>query len=585
MVIGAACVGYLYWQFAPTEPAALQAFINANVLTVNSSNQRAEAVLIEGDTIAAIGTTKEITALIQAHPARDSVVVTDLAGRTLMPGIVDAHSHFPGSGVYEFAADLNSPPIGDLRSIGDVQARLRSLVAGKADGEWVFGLGYDDSLLSEARHPMRQELDAVSTRHPIFILHVSGHLGVANSAALRALGLEKSGARPSEKAAANADYLKNRNGQLTGVILESAVLPLLQRATDFSLTETYQVVQRAAKEYAQQGVTSVQNGAADKRNAQGLEWASRLGLVQQRVVIWPTHGALNAEEAKQLKLKVTGKFQVGAIKLVADGSIQGYTGYLSKPYHVQPKHFGPAEEQVIRDGNAVITQRYRGKPVLSRDQLTTLVSDYFEQGQQLAIHGNGDASIDDILYAVELALQNHPFEDHRTVLVHAQMAREDQLKKMLKLGVTPSFFSAHTFYWGDRHRAIFIGADRANAISPARTAERLGLPFSIHLDTPVVPMKPMRLLWSAVNRETSSGRVLGRRERLSRDQAIRAITIDAAYQVFKDKKLGSVEVGKLADLVVLSADPSDQSTDLLSVKVLRTYVGGVPIYTHAEAKN
>lgn len=550
-----------YLTLAPSQPPKLQAFINANALTVNSDNERAEAVLVERDKIIAVGTTKEVSALIQAHTDRHDVIVHDLLGKTVMPGIIDAHSHFPGSGVAEFAADLNAPPIGDVKSIDQMLGRLRALDQVTEEGEWLFGLGYDDTQMQDRRHPLRQELDAISTSRPIFILHVSGHMGVANSTAFDELGIHADAIAPD-----GGRYQKNKIGQFTGLILETAVFPFLTAATDFSIDDVYKVIQSAALEYASQGVTTAQNGAADKRYILGLKWASKLGLVPQRVIVWPVHNAMNDTQLSELRDESTDRFAVGATKLIADGSIQGYTGYLAKPYHVPPKNF---------EGD------YYGEPVIPRDDLVTLVTNYFALGQQLAIHGNGDASIDDVIYAVEKALEIHPNADPRVILIHAQMARQDQLEKMKALGITPSFFSAHTYYWGDRHRAIFIGPERANAISPARSALQQGLRFSIHLDSPVVPMQPMRLLWSAVTRESSSGRVMGRRERLSRDEAIRAVTIDAAYQVFKEPYLGSLEVGKFADMIVLDSDPSARDTSLLDTKVLRTYVGGLEIFRHA----
>ena len=585
VVLVAICLVVLYVRLLRPEPPALQAFINANVLTMNGANDKAQAVLVERGNIIAVGSTPEISARVQTHHSRDDVVVHDLLGKTLMPGIIDAHSHFPGSGVTELAADLNAPPIGEIKSIEQMIGLLRKFDQEMEKGEWLFGLGYDDTQMLEGRHPMRQELDAVSTDRPIFILHISGHMGVANTKAFELLDVpiihrntslskasdigdvdnvhaEQASAQTSHSAE-KGEHVRNRSGQLTGLILESAVFPFLAAATDFSVPEIYQVVKAASEEYAAQGVTTVQNGAADKRYIVGLNWAVKLGLIPQRVVVWPMQDAMEEGALKALREQNRPLFEVGATKLIADGSIQGYTAYLSKPYHVAPKGV---------DGD------YYGKPLISRESLHDSVLQYFSTEQQVAIHANGDASIDDVLFAVEQGVNAYPDYDHRTILIHAQMARPDQLEKMKSLGISPSFFSAHTYYWGDRHRRIFMGRDRANAMSPAQTASQLGLRFSIHLDTPVVPMQPMRLLWSAVHRKSSNGKVIGLRERLSRTQALRAITIDAAYQIFKEEQLGSIEIGKLADLVVLSKDPTQEQTDLLSVQVLSTYVGGLSVY-------
>ncbi len=174
--------------------------------------------------------------------------------------------------------------------------------------------------------------------------------------------------------------------------------------------------------------------------------------------------------------------------------------------------------------------------------------------------------------------QKSPRDDARHIIIHAQMARDDQLVRMRELGVIPSFFSLHTFYWGDRHRRIFMGPERAARISPAASALREGVRFTIHADSPVVPMEPLRLVWSAVNRKTRSGFTLGPGERISVTQALRAVTIDAAYQHFQDQDRGSLESGKLADLVILSRNPLDDPEHIDEIEVLETIVGGRTVY-------
>jgi predicted amidohydrolase YtcJ len=288
-------------------------------------------------------------------------------------------------------------------------------------------------------------------------------------------------------------------------------------------------------------------------------------VVPQRVVFFPVYDAwgeslLNGDyEADSHRSE---RLIPAAVKIIADGSIQGFTGYLGKPYHTPFK------------GDAA----YRGYPAVPRDDLFEQVAALHGAGHQLAIHGNGDAAIDDILDAFEAAQQANPVADPRLILIHAQMARRDQLERMKKLGVTPSFFSAHTWYWGDRHRDIFIGPERAALISPARWAREAGLRYSVHLDTPVVPMEPLQAVWSTVQRRTYGGDVLGPEQRVSVMEALRAVTIDAAWQVFEEDRIGSLEPGKLADLVILSANPLAHPEDMRELQVQRTLVGGVTIY-------
>jgi hypothetical protein len=194
------------------------------------------------------------------------------------------------------------------------------------------------------------------------------------------------------------------------------------------------------------------------------------------------------------------------------------------------------------------------------------------------VHGNGDAAIDDILDAFEAAQAAHPRDDARPIVIHAQMARDDQLDRMRALGAIPSFFSLHTFYWGDRHRDLFMGPERAARMSPARSAADRGLRFTIHADAPVVPMEPLRLVWSAVQRRSRSGATIGAAERIDVMRALRAVTIDAAYQHYAEGLLGSLEVGKLADLVILDRSPLDDPERIDAIQVVETVLGGRSAY-------
>ncbi len=516
-------------------PPAHQVFINGDVLTMDAQNRIAEAVSVRGELIEAVGSTDEIMRLVD-----DSTEVVDLRGRTLMPGFVDAHGHFPGSGQGVVSADLTSPPVGDKLKMADVLEALRQEAARRDPGEYVTGFGYDDTLLAERRHPTRAELDAVSTEHPVVATHVSGHMLVANSMALELAGI--SAATPDPV----GGVIGRRPGSMepNGLLEETARLEIMLNTQSLGLGEVYGMVKHAVREYAQVGVTTAQSGGTTPMMAAGLNWMSRLGIVPQRLVLF----AFDSEFGEMLE---KGEFDpadyssertiMGAIKLLADGSIQGYTGYLSHPYHV-PYHGDPD---------------YRGYPAIPREELFTRVERLHRAGYQLAIHGNGDESIEDIIDAFEAAQQAHPVEDPRMILIHAQMAREDQVARMKALGITPSFFSAHTYYWGDRHRDICMGPERAANMSPARWAQEHGLVFSSHLDTPVVPMQPLQAVWSQVYRLSSGGEVIGPEQRIDVMSALRAVTIDAAWQVFQEDNRGSLEPGKLADMIVLSGNPLD----------------------------
>ncbi len=539
------------------QPPEHQVFINGEVLTMDAQNRVVEAVAVRGDRIEAVGSTDEIMALVEDHTE-----VNDLRGRTLMPGFVDAHGHFPGSGMSVVSADLTSPPVGGKLRMADVLEALRERAAVTEPGEMVSGFGYDDTLLEEKRHPTREELDSVSTEHPVVATHVSGHMLVANSRALALVGITAETEDPVGGVIARHPGSREPNGLLE----ETARLELMMYMQDMGLREVYAMIKAASIEYAQVGVTTAQSGGTSPALARGLVWFSKLGVIPLRVVMF----AFDTEFADALdrdefdpQAYSTDRVTMQTVKLVADGSIQGYTGYLSHPYHV-PRDPHDAE--------------YRGYPAIPRDELFKRVEKLHMAGFQLAIHGNGDESIEDILDAFEAAQRAHPVEDPRMILIHSQMAREDQVARMKALGVTPSFFSAHTFYWGDRHRDIFMGPQRAAAMSPARWAQEQDLRFSSHMDTPVTPMLPLQAVWSQVHRLSSGGDVIGPAQRIDVMSALRAVTIDAAWQVFQDDRIGSLEPGKLADIIVLSGSPLTETLAMRELKVERTLVGGATIF-------
>lgn len=548
-------LGYV-WQLLSSEPSR-RAFLNATVLTMDSNNHVAQAVLVDDGRIVAVGSNEDIRALADQHTQ-----LRNLGGRVLMPGIIDAHGHFPGSGIVEVAADLNSPPIGSITSIADLKTALRSESEEKSSGDWVFGFGYDDTLLQEKRHPNRYDLDQVSNDRPIFIMHVSGHMGVANSRALELAGITAASVNPE-----GGVIVKDPDThQPTGLLEESAANRVQAMAVDFGIMDLLKLTRYASQEYLEQGVTTAQSGGVDPSMYSGLRWASLLELAAPRLVVFPLYDSLGEKRLSAPEFfdgHHTEKFLLGPVKIIADGSIQGFTGYLSKPYHTP-----------FRGDSA-----YTGYPRIAAKELTAVVAKFHRAGIPLAIHGNGDASIDDIIAAFEAAQAQFPNTDPRLILIHSQMVRADQLDRFNELGITPSFFSAHSYYWGDRHSELFMGPERAANMSPAQWALEKQVPFSIHLDTPVVPMQPFVLVWSAVNRVSSEGKIIGPAQRISALQALRAVTIDAAWQIRQEANLGSIEPGKLADLIVLSDDPLINPAAIRDIKVVETIISGQTVYT------
>jgi len=544
---------YVYLQ--PQQPSASQAFINGQVMTMSSSNSLNSAVYIEGNRIRAVGSNRDIKALVN-----DDTVIHDLKGKTLLPGFIDAHGHFPGSAMPLFLAELSSPPVGNTKSIADIVSSLQRKAAQTEHGQWVSGFGYDNLMLDEKRHPNRQELDRAIPNHPVFLMHVSGHMGVANSAALALAGITQDSEDPP-----GGHLERDRHGRLTGLLEESAALNLQKITFDLGVTDLFDMVTYASDEYLKAGVTTAQSSNVDQAFASGLKLSKWLNITPLRLALSPHFKEFELDiEAgpKALMENNNNQLSIGAIKLVADGSIQGFTGYLSHPYHTPFK--GKMD--------------YHGYPHMPFDELADWVERIHAAGFQMAIHGNGDQAIEDIINAFALAQKKHPRQDPRLILIHAQMARDDQLERMKALGITPSFFAAHTYYWGDQHRDVSIGPERAAKISPTKSAQDKGMRFTTHLDTPVVPMSPLLSVWSAVNRLSASGQVIGEDERIDVLAGLRSVTLDAAWQMFKEDDLGSIEVGKLADLVVLEQNPLEHPESLKDIRVDLTMIGGVIAY-------
>lgn len=533
-------------------------YLSGVILTMNAAEEIAEAVAVEGDTIRAVGTNEEIRAFIG-----ENTRVVDLGGKAMLPGFIDAHSHMPWAGDRAlYAVDCNSPPTGPVTSIADIIERLKERAAVTPKGEWVEGWGYDDTLLAEKRHLTRWDLDRVSTEHPIFLFHVSSHIAVVNSYVLEMRHITRNTKQPP----GGEIEMDPETGEPTGVLKEfPAWLPIILMAVDRTPEENRAAIRYMSDFYASRGVTTAQTGSDDPPTVAKLLDAEASGDLRIRVNV-----SINASPGIDLLLagqfdpKVDSKMvRVANMKLFADGSIQAYTAYLTEPYYVPPAD-DPA---------------YGGYPSMTREKLADYVIKCRQAGMQVHIHANGDAAIDNILYAFEEAQKAYPSDDPRFVCIHCQTAREDQLDKMKEIGVIPSFFILHTYYWGDRHQGIFLGSERAARISPCRSAVDRGMPFTLHCDTPVVPMDPLFLVWSAVNRVTSGGEVLGPAQRIEPLEALKAVTIYAAYQGFEENIKGSIESGKLADLVILSENPlAVDPMWIKDIQVEETIVGGQTVY-------
>jgi predicted amidohydrolase YtcJ len=487
----------------------------------------------------------------------------NFGNQAVLPGFIDAHGHASYLAFATQVANIASPPVGKIKNINDLQTELKNFIkdSNLQPGEWLMGLGYDDSLLTERRHPTRDDLDEVSTEHPIYLIHVSAHLGAANS-----LGLSLANINSKTQNPPGGKIRRYENSlEPNGVFEETAAYPLQQLAMS-AYKDPIGSVKKAMEIYAKNGITTAQDGASSLETISLMNAADAQGMINIDVISYPIgqNGLIENLDAISFGA-YQGRVKVGGIKLILDGSPQGKTAYLTQPY------FKPPHNE---------SKPYKGYPLIPQKDVSGLVKEYADLNIPIMAHANGDAAADMLIKAVKDAEIE---SDHRTIMIHAQTVREDQLDLMKKLEIIPSYFSTHTFYWGDWHRDSVFGPDRAMRISPTKSTLERDIPFTVHNDAPVVPPDMMRLLWATTNRQTRSGKILGKQQKISTYSALEAITINAAYQHFEDDLKGSIEVGKQADLVVLSEDPlSIDTKNLLEVNVVATFSRGVEVFNSAK---
>ena len=424
------------------------------------------------------------------------------------------------------------------------------------------GAALDETALAEGRMPTRDELDALSVDHPIWVIHTSGHCGVANSNALARRGVSEATPDP-----AGGRYLRDTSGRLTGGIEGLSAMG--------EMGDTHFLVDRtnfrpcfdaAREEYMSHGVTLAQNSWTAMPLLELFADVAAGGDPGIDLVLLPVAEIEPGFSGSEFCRTWPGNhISLGPRKLLTDGSFLMRTAWLTEPYHTGAP------------GKAPDT----GLPYMNRETLFAEVGKLHEMGVQIHTHCNGDAASDMYLDAVEAALEANPRDDHRHTIIHGQVMRRDQLERCARLGVTVSFFPAHVRFWGDKHYSELLGPDRAQNISPARWAEEAGVRFTIHNDAAVTPTRPLQLIHTAVNRLTLTGRLLGPNQRISVLSALRAHTIDAAWQVFQEDERGSIEPGKLADLVVLDANPLDHPARIEQIGVIETWRRGRAVYDAA----
>ena len=483
----------------------------------------------------------------------------DFADQAVLPGFIDAHGHASYLAFATQVANIASPPVGKINNIEELKTELKKFIkdSNLQPGEWVMGLGYDDSLLEEQRHPTKDDLDEVSTEHPIYLIHVSAHLGAANSFGL---SLANVSSETQDPPGGKIRRYKN-SSEPNGVFEETAAYPLQQLAMS-AYKDPIGSVKKAMDIYARNGITTAQDGASSPETIGLMQAADAQGMINLDIISYPIGQNGLDQNLDTINFgNYVGRLKIGGIKLILDGSPQGKTAYLTEPYY-KPPHSE--------------SDSYKGYPLIPQSEVSKWVKQYADLNIPIMAHANGDAAADMLIEAVKDA---EITSDHRTIMIHAQTVREDQLDQMKELRIIPSYFSTHTFYWGDWHRDSVFGEERAMRISPTKSSLDRNMPFTVHNDAPVVPPDMIRLLWSTTNRKTRSGKVLGEEQKISTYSALEAMTINAAYQHFEDDIKGTIEVGKQADLVVLSEDPlSIDPENLLKIRVIATYSKGIEIF-------
>ncbi|ULQ51163.1 amidohydrolase [Flavihumibacter fluvii] len=554
----------------PTSASQITLYFGGDILTMEGEEAHyAEAVVQQDGKIAFIGS------LDDAEKQFPNAGKKDLQGKTLLPGFIDGHGHLYLTGFYNMMANLLPPPDGGCNSIQGVVDEMNAW----KDSEkgqfflnkfgWLVGFGYDDSQLAEKEHPTADDLDKVSTEVPVIIIHQSGHLGAVNHKALEIFSITKASKDP-----VGGHIRKDANGHPTGVLEETAFQPLqLQMLPKIDDETDAKIVENGQKMYAQFGYTTAQEGGGNTGFNNSLQKAADHGELYIDLVTYTVMDmGLDAMTSKYYTNDHSYKnhYRVGGVKLVLDGSPQGKTAWLTKPYLIPPSG---------KDHN------YHGYPKFSKEDAQKFINQAFENKWQLLAHTNGDAAVDEYLLYIKDALKNHGYDDHRSVIIHGQVIRKDQIQQIADLNVLASEYAVHTFYWGDWHLNSVLGSPRAEYISPCRDLIDAGINLTSHSDCPVIPPNSLRIIDATTNRVTRSGLILGPEQRITPYEALLTQTRWGAYQYFEEDHKGTLSAGKLADFVVLDQNPLKiDPMKIHTIKVVETIKEGKPVYENNAFK-
>ncbi|WOO87932.1 amidohydrolase [Mollicutes bacterium LVI A0039] len=545
-------------------------YLGGEIVTLNDNNDIAEAVMIEDAKIVAIGSEEEILKLKDAETE-----VVDLEGKAMLPGFIDPHSHYGIQSVLSVFKTLAPSPISDVESMDRLIEVMKNDIEEKGytgTDKFYIASGYDHEQLKEGRHPTRDDLDKVSTEVPLAAVHASLHVGTFNSKALEILGIDEE--QPNPPGGHFGRY--EGTNKVNGYAEESALQLYIMDKLAPQPADVPAVLKSGQDIYAKAGITTAQDGFTKNEEYQMFNFGANNGIIDLDVHCYPP-AVKSLQEGNHW---IDGEFGVNIFdrfgtdnnisfsgyKIVLDGSPQARTAWMSKPYEVVSEDDEPD---------------YVAYPFYEDDAIVTEAISYaMERNAPVLVHCNGDASGDQFLRCYKEALAKLDGEyTARSVMIHCQTIREDQIDEMAELNIIPAMFPIHTYFWGDTHIKNF-GRERANKISNQKYALSKGLLPTSHEDCPVLPPSTLLSVWAASNRVTRSGEILGEELRLTRYEALRSVTYNAAYQYHEEDIKGTIEVGKMSDLIILDRNVLTCSDDeLFNASVVQTIKRGKVIYT------
>ena len=545
---------------AKKSAAADVIYTGGDIVTINDVQPSAEALAVKDGKILAVGDRATIQ---KAHKGAKTKLV-DLAGKTLLPGFLDAHSHYISSLTVANQVNVYAPPAGPGKDIDSIVAELVKFRESHKipKGVVIQAYGYDDTVMPGGHLLNRDDLDRAFPDHPVIVGHVSMHGAVLNSAALKKWNITAETPTPP----GGIIVRKPETNEPYGLIMEMAYLPIFASLPKPTSKEEIAWSRAGQLLYAKAGITTAHEGATHANELEIMKRVATAGSHLIDVIAYPFITDLDLV-LKSNPVKEWGRYhnrlKIGGVKVTIDGSPQGRTAYFTTPYLTG----GPGGET-----------NWRGELTFPQDTINQMVKRVYDLGVPLNLHANGDGAIDAFMTAHEAAAAGDLTKDRRVTMIHAQFTRTDQLEKYIQYKITPSFYTLHTYYFAEAHMAN-RGKEQATYISPMRDAIDKGLRPTNHTDFVVAPLDQMFMLWSAVNRVSRAGAEIGADQRVTPLEGLKAMTINVAYQYGEQASKGSLEVGKLADLVILDKNPlTVHKMAIKDINVIETIKEGKTIY-------